>query len=105
MSSSPKKSKSPSGGNIFDRLTDPAKYTGTHVHRFDAEGKGRGLAGRQNIVDFKGNTNTKVVESTAGKSPTRKPVVSPGLGQQKFGTQAMKAPVITLFRNGESVSL
>ncbi|KAJ3413833.1 hypothetical protein HDV05_007433 [Chytridiales sp. JEL 0842] len=31
---------------VFDRLTDTSGYTGSHKHRFDADGKGRGLAGR-----------------------------------------------------------
>ncbi|KAI9187572.1 hypothetical protein H9P43_001961 [Blastocladiella emersonii ATCC 22665] len=33
-------------GSVFDRLTNPKGYTGTHKERFDEEGKGRGLAGR-----------------------------------------------------------
>jgi len=33
-------------GNVYDRLTDTKQYTGTHKHRFDADGKGRGIAGR-----------------------------------------------------------
>ncbi|KAG5458366.1 MAG: hypothetical protein BJ554DRAFT_1416, partial [Olpidium bornovanus] len=32
--------------NVFDRLTDPKGYRGTHAQRFDEQGKGRGLAGR-----------------------------------------------------------
>ena len=32
--------------SIFDKLTDPKQYTGAHKARFDAEGKGRGIAGR-----------------------------------------------------------
>lgn len=32
--------------DIVARLTDHTKYTGTHKLRFDAEGKGRGKAGR-----------------------------------------------------------
>jgi len=35
-----------SDGNVFDRLTDPKGYRGTHAQRFDEQGKGRGLAGR-----------------------------------------------------------
>ena len=31
---------------IVSRLTDTSKYTGTHKHRFDEDGKGRGIAGR-----------------------------------------------------------
>ena len=32
------------------RLTDTSTYTGTHKHRFDKGGKGRGLAGRDSIA-------------------------------------------------------
>ena len=32
------------------RLTDASTYTGTHKHRFDKGGKGRGLAGRDSIA-------------------------------------------------------
>ncbi|XP_064541047.1 tubulin polymerization-promoting protein homolog isoform X2 [Drosophila montana] len=37
-----------------DRLTDPSKYTGSHKERFDATGKGKGIAGRRNLVDDSG---------------------------------------------------
>ena len=36
----------PTGRDIVSRLTDTSKYTGTHKHRFDEDGKGRGIAGR-----------------------------------------------------------
>ncbi|KAJ3264118.1 hypothetical protein HK104_006516, partial [Borealophlyctis nickersoniae] len=32
--------------NVFDRLTNTKDYTGAHKHRFNADGSGRGLAGR-----------------------------------------------------------
>ena len=32
------------------RLTDTGSYTGTHKHRFDKHGKGKGLAGRDSIA-------------------------------------------------------
>ncbi|OQV22543.1 putative Tubulin polymerization-promoting protein-like protein [Hypsibius exemplaris] len=35
--------------NVIDRLTDTSKYTGSHKERFDAEGKGRGKEGREDI--------------------------------------------------------
>lgn len=38
----------------MDRLTDPSKYTGSHKERFDATGKGKGIAGRRNLVDDSG---------------------------------------------------
>ena len=34
-------------GNVFDKMTDPALYTGSHRHRFDEFGNGRGAAGRE----------------------------------------------------------
>ena len=41
-------------GSIFEKLTNPAEYTGHHKHRFDPEtGRGRGLDGRDRI--YKGN--------------------------------------------------
>jgi hypothetical protein len=37
-----------------ERLTDTSKYTGASKQRFDASGKGRGLAGREYIADSSG---------------------------------------------------
>jgi hypothetical protein len=37
-----------------DRLTDTSKYTGSHKERFDAEGKGKGLEGREDLHDNSG---------------------------------------------------
>ena len=75
--SRPKTSRggSPEKKNIFDRLTDTSNYTGMHKARFDSEGRGRGLDGRDPVGKgsvgvqyshqstsrtgrFKGNTNT-----------------------------------------------
>lgn len=33
-------------GNV-DRMTDTSKYTGSHKERFDADGKGKGVEGRE----------------------------------------------------------
>lgn len=38
-------------GTVFDRLTDHRGYVGTHKHRFDADGRGTGLSGRDSGVD------------------------------------------------------
>lgn len=43
---SPSKVRSGAGGSIFDRLADPSSFHGTHKHRFDADGNGRGKVGR-----------------------------------------------------------
>jgi len=96
---SPKKS-----ADVVSRLTDTSKYTGAHKQRFDETGKGRGLAGRETVVEFKGNTNTAPIEKSgpaAGGAGPRKPVVSVPLGAQKFGVQADKAVTVKLFRNGD----
>ncbi|XP_048380541.2 tubulin polymerization-promoting protein family member 3-like [Stegostoma tigrinum] len=37
-----------------DRLMDTSKFTGSHKERFDEEGKGRGKAGRENLVEHTG---------------------------------------------------
>ncbi|XP_040265635.1 tubulin polymerization-promoting protein family member 3 [Bufo bufo] len=37
-----------------DRLTDTAKYTGSHKERFDPTGKGKGKSGRETIVENTG---------------------------------------------------
>ncbi|XP_059769736.1 tubulin polymerization-promoting protein family member 2 isoform X1 [Balaenoptera ricei] len=36
------------------RLTDTSKYTGTHKERFDQSGKGKGIAGREDMTDNSG---------------------------------------------------
>ncbi|XP_061286569.1 tubulin polymerization-promoting protein family member 2 isoform X1 [Bos javanicus] len=36
------------------RLTDTSKYTGTHKERFDESGKGKGIAGREDVTDNSG---------------------------------------------------
>ncbi|XP_035916838.1 tubulin polymerization-promoting protein homolog isoform X1 [Anopheles stephensi] len=36
------------------RLTDTSKYTGSHKQRFDETGKGKGIAGRKDLVDQSG---------------------------------------------------
>ena len=37
-----------------DRLTDTSKFTGSHKERFDEDGKGKGIAGRKELVDDSG---------------------------------------------------
>ncbi|TKR92175.1 hypothetical protein L596_006880 [Steinernema carpocapsae] len=39
---------------VYSRLTDHTKYTGAHKERFDAEGKGKGKAGREDVKDNTG---------------------------------------------------
>lgn len=75
---------------IFDKLTDPSLYTGSHKHRFDEEGRGRGLEGRDSVAKGLG---TNGVTAYYGDGPVvsiaqlvRNDKVSahaPGAGQQK----------------------
>ena len=41
-------------GGVLDKLTDTSQYTGAHKQRFDADGRGRGLAGRDAAPKGKG---------------------------------------------------
>ncbi|ORX33222.1 hypothetical protein BCR36DRAFT_314484 [Piromyces finnis] len=48
--------------SVTERLTDPSKIfkvPGSHRERFDANGKGRGLAGREDLCINDGNTSSK----------------------------------------------
>ncbi|MEY6403338.1 tubulin polymerization-promoting family protein, partial [Salmonella enterica subsp. enterica serovar Corvallis] len=40
-----------------DRLTDTSRYTGSHKERFDESGRGKGLEGREEIVETTGYVN------------------------------------------------
>lgn len=35
-------------------MTDTSQYTGSHAERFDADGKGKGIEGRENKADNSG---------------------------------------------------
>ena len=45
-----------SAGEIFNKLTNPAHFTGAHKHRFDKHGHGLGLAGRDFVSKGRGTT-------------------------------------------------
>jgi hypothetical protein len=47
-------SKNNLSGSVFDRLTDSSGYTGSHKHRFDGQGNGRGMDGRDAIAKGSG---------------------------------------------------
>lgn len=50
-----------------DRLTDTSKYTGASKKRFDEDGKGKGLAGREDIADDTGYVGGYKNKDTYGK--------------------------------------
>jgi hypothetical protein len=45
-------------GSIFEKLLDPELYTGTHKHRFDYLGHGKGLHGRDSTAKGPGSLHT-----------------------------------------------
>jgi len=61
----------PSADGVYSRLTDHKKYTGAHKERFDAEGKGKGKAGRSDQADNTGYVasykNKDTYDKTHGK--------------------------------------
>jgi len=46
------------GASVFDRLTNVNGYTGTHKERFNADGTGRGLGGRDTIAKGAGTVSS-----------------------------------------------
>ncbi|KAI1718030.1 p25-alpha domain-containing protein [Ditylenchus destructor] len=60
------------GGSVYSRLTDHTKYTGAHKERFDAEGKGRGKAGRVDAVENTGYVASYKNKDTYDKSHPNK---------------------------------
>jgi len=67
MTTNPKKKSG--SGDIFSRLTDPSKYTGAHKERFDKDGKGKGLAGRDMGNEGKVSDLSQLTRGRS-KSPT-----------------------------------
>ncbi|KAG6455384.1 tubulin polymerization-promoting protein homolog [Manduca sexta] len=60
--------KSPAAAAAVDRLTDTSKYTGSHKQRFDETGKGKGIAGRKDLVDASGYVTGYQHKDTYNKS-------------------------------------
>ncbi|BFZ17736.1 hypothetical protein BsWGS_20775 [Bradybaena similaris] len=52
---------------VTARLTDTKSYTGSHKERFDEAGKGKGIAGRKNLVDESGYVTGYKHEGTYDK--------------------------------------
>ena len=70
-----------------DRLTDVSKFTGSHKERFTEDGKGKGLAGRRDVVDNSGyvtgfkasssSSSSAAATATATAAVASKPPASP----------------------------
>lgn len=70
--------------DVVDRMTDTSKYTGSHKHRFDEEGKGKGLEGRDSIAKGKGMIPGSVSGQTA--------YVSGYKGEGKYSSSPKASP-------------
>ncbi|KAJ3089247.1 hypothetical protein HK102_006831 [Quaeritorhiza haematococci] len=102
--------------NVTARLTDPSKYTvmtslfrrmmkgitqqilGAHKERFDESGKGKGIAGRQDVVNYNGSTSSATRDHTVKETKVEKankPVVKAKTSEETYGVTARK---ITLFQ-------
>eukprot|EP00388_Colpodella_angusta_P037876 GDKK01042800.1.p1 GENE.GDKK01042800.1~~GDKK01042800.1.p1 ORF type:complete len:183 (-),score=0.86 GDKK01042800.1:92-640(-) len=87
--------------NVFQRLTDHNRYTGAHKERFDSNGQGRGLVGREYLYSYTGNTEssnrTNLISNSLVKkslSPYKADTIS------TFCTQVVTPRSIFLFGNG-----
>ncbi|ORM40656.1 Protein doublecortin [Babesia sp. Xinjiang] len=91
--------------DVFERLTDHRFFTGAHRHRFDENGNGRGLAGREEVYIFDGNTESTSriheVYSTVIRRPHKTVIPYGTLGVQKFGVQIATPKLMWLYRNGD----
>eukprot|EP00049_Salpingoeca_infusionum_P018714 m.358469 g.358469 ORF g.358469 m.358469 type:complete len:421 (+) comp18153_c0_seq1:246-1508(+) len=58
---------------VFQRLTDPARFNGIHKHRFTPDGVGRGLEGSK---EQEGDVDKKWWRPDSAKLPTEKPISS-----------------------------
>lgn len=59
--------------SVVDRLTDPKGYTGSHKKRFDpTTGKGRGKAGRVDVVENTGYVSSFDKSRKRGSPPRRR---------------------------------
>lgn len=59
------------------RLTDTTKFTGSHKERFDSTGRGKGKAGREDVVDTSGYVSGYKHRGTYEKKVTKQPVGKP----------------------------
>jgi hypothetical protein len=72
-----------SSSGVFNKLTDTSLYTGSHKHRFDKDGNGKGLEGR---VEHESRTNSlsqlvdrslSIIGAPGKKASTPKKVTTP----------------------------
>ena len=81
---------------IFGKLTNPALYTGSHRHRFDGQGNGKGWAGHDNRPIHKRDAFAEILRKYAAEGPegdaaTTGPAVPPRPGSWSSGPAAAAA--------------
>jgi hypothetical protein len=85
----------PAATGIFAKLTDPTQFTGAHRHRFDAAGKGRGLAGRDVAPKGSGSSFSSTLHLQDGVVSTDlSAMLRPGLqgGTGRFSSRPSRPP-------------
>ena len=83
----------PTSTDIFSRLADPAHFTGSHRHRFDEHGNGRGLAGRDVVPKGAGHGSILSLQDgvvSMDLSAILRPELQGGSG--RFGSQPSLPP-------------
>lgn len=67
--------------SVLERLTNPSNYTGSHKHRFDSDGRGRGIVGRRDVVAYTGSVNAPLITDAPSPTSPKRPVVTSPLGR------------------------
>lgn len=73
VSKTPMSSQRAVASPTVSRLTDTTKFTGSHKERFDSTGRGKGKAGREDIVDTSGYVSGYKHRGTYEKKVTKQP--------------------------------
>jgi len=76
--------------DVVDRLTNARHYTGAHRSRFDAEGKGKGLEGRDSNRTGKGHTPARRVMAGGSKVELSDTLRGEATGEDKDKTECSK---------------
>jgi hypothetical protein len=77
--------------NIFERLTDSRLYVGTHKERFDHEGRGRGVEGRERVSVGAGTVDLYTGGNVSDLSSIVRPGFRGGTHMNPFARQSASA--------------
>ncbi|GLC34524.1 hypothetical protein PLESTB_001251900 [Pleodorina starrii] len=87
-------------GSIFDRLTDTSLYTGAHKHRFDENGNGRGLAGRDRVAKGSGF----IAGAPGGAVADLSQITRPNLQTAGAAVRGPGGPPLVLYQRSPSMN-